>query len=102
MGLQVKSGPLDLESGKAATVSLGRPSLYPRIGGMVAEHSTDERIALIASGKPSTDAILRHSSSVNKDIVKMVICAIFQSKWSGMLYRTDCTADYEDRTAFER
>ena len=54
---QAMSGPLDLKSGKAATVSFGRPSLFPIIRNMIAEHSSDERIALIASGKPSAHAI---------------------------------------------
>lgn len=48
--LQAKSGPLDLETGKAATVSTGRPNLHRLIAEAVTEHPQENFIGVIASG----------------------------------------------------
>lgn len=46
-----KSGNLDLETGKAATVSAGRPDLKQLIARLVADSLDSRRICVVASGK---------------------------------------------------
>lgn len=49
--MQVKPGPLDLETGRSAIVSLGRPVLIDLIAEAVAEHPQEKHFGVIASGK---------------------------------------------------
>lgn len=50
MAVQTRAGPLDLETGKAATVSIGRPDLTRLIVQAVSEHPQEKYVGIIASG----------------------------------------------------
>ena len=52
--LQAKSGVLDLETGRAATVSTGRPNLEQLLGDLVLEGESASSVGVIVSGIAQT------------------------------------------------